>query len=193
MAPLFHRQYGPSRWDATALAGPMPRLTLRQWEVSVILCTQTPQITRALRAWLIAPTHPTWPRPDTFTRHLLPFTASDLTPPAHPWPAQTGQPQGLPGRLWEVIKAIRQTLDMPLDDLHGITRDLLLVAHGTRLRQIIAALGQPAALQEIAAMQRLPLIAHQQAVAHLSARWGGRWAPFFSGAGTEAFSPSFSD
>ncbi len=176
MAALFHRQYGPSLWDQNALAGPMEGLTLREWEVSVILCSQQPQIKRALCAWLIAPTAPNWPRPDTFTRHLLPFTESDLR-------SQAGQAEGPTTRLWDVIKAIRQTLDMPYESLHGIARDLLLVTHGTRLRQVVAALGEAAALAEIDAMLRLAGPARTSPPVFLSTRWGGRWSAFFAGAG----------
>ncbi len=173
MAHLFHRRYAPLAGNPQSLQGPIPGKTLREWEVSVILCSLPPVIRQALARWLIAPTDPRWPRPDEFSRHLLPFTERDLRQPIKP----------LPTLFFDEIKAIRQTLDMPLDTLHGITRDLLLVTHGTRLRQLVAALGEPRALQEIETMQRPPRQEQPRPAAYLRARWGGRWSAYFAGAG----------
>jgi hypothetical protein len=144
MASIFARQYAPSSWNPQMLSGPCPALTLREWEVAVILCSLPNAIKKALLAWLIAPTDPRWPTPDSFSR--APFTADELCQPARP----------LPTPLWDEMKAVRQTLDTPFGDLHGIARDLLLVAHGTRLRQVIEAIGEPSALEAIAAMTRPP-------------------------------------
>ncbi len=161
MATIFARHYAPSPWNPQMLSGPCAALTLREWEVSVILCSLPPKVKQALLAWLIAPTDPGWPRPESFSRSRLPFTEAELRQPARPWPAraskagenaetrfpQAGQAEGQPMLLWDEVKAIRQTLDMPLEELHGIARDLLLVAHGTRLRQVVEALGEPPALK----------------------------------------------
>lgn len=72
---------------------------------------------------------------------------------------------------------------MSLDALHDITRDLLLVAHGTRLRQVSAALGEACALKEIAEMTRPARPAEHRLATVLSTRWDGRWAAYFAGAG----------
>ncbi len=61
---------------------------------------------------------------------------------------------------------------MPLAALHGISRETRLVAHGVRL-----------ALREIAALTEPEAQEPPRTAAHLSRRWGSRWAWFFSGAG----------
>jgi hypothetical protein len=172
MVRLFYRRYAPAFWDRNALEGPCKGLTLREWEVSVILCSLPLAIRQMLLAWLIAPTDPRWPAPDSFSRQRSPFAPGDLRQP----------PKPLPVLLVEEIKAILQTLDMPLESLHGITRDLLLVAHGTRLRQLCGALGERLARQEIEAVLRVASQTRPRLPAYLSKRWGGRWAWYFSGA-----------
>jgi hypothetical protein len=172
MEPIFARQYARSFWNPEELSGPCPNLTLREWEVGVIRCSLPFSIRKALLAWLVAPTDPRWPAPvpDSFSRHLLPFTASDLRQPARP----------LPTLLLAEINAIRQMLDMPFEEFHGITRDLLLVAHGTRLRQVAEALGEERALGEIEAMQRPVRQEPPRPAATLSRRWGSRWSGYVS-------------
>lgn len=172
MARLFHRHYAPLFGNPDALQGPLKGLTLREWEASVVLCSLPLALEKALLTWLIAPTDPRWPRPDEFSRHLLPFTESDLRQPVKP----------LPKLLFAELKAIRHTLDMSLEALHGITRDVLLVALGTRLRQIVWALGEDRALKEIETLLRLTRQPPPRPAVDLSTRWGGRWAGFFAGA-----------
>ena len=170
MVALFHRRYALARGNQHTLAGPMPGLTLREWEVRVILCSLPPSGQQALLAWLVAPTETFWPQPEGFSPQRLPFTASEVGQPAQP----------LPALFLAEIKAMRQTQDTSLKALHGISRDLLLVVHGTRLRQITAALGDERALKEVAATLRLASEARARARAALCKRWGGRWAWLFS-------------
>jgi hypothetical protein len=175
MASIFARHYAPSRWNPQMPSGPCPGLTLREWEVGVLLCSLPPTIKQALFTWLITPTDPNWPRPDDFSRQAQPLTASDLRSQTHP----------LPTRLFEEAQAIRQTLDKSLEDLYGLARDFLLVARGTRLRQVVEALGEARALQEIEAMRRVTCWAQARPrpTGFFSTRWGGRWAGYFASAG----------
>lgn len=162
MVRLFYRRYAPAFWDRAALEGPCKGLTLREWEANVTLCSLPPAIRKALLAWLLTPTD-----------RRAPTAAGDLRQPVRP----------LPRRLFDEINAVYQTLDMPLETLHGITRDVLLVTHGTRLRQIIGALGERPALQEIEALLRQVRQHQRRPASFLSTRWGGRWAWFFAEAG----------
>lgn len=143
MATIFARRYAPSPWSPAELSGPCPDLTLREWEVAVILCSLPIEVEQALLDWLIAPTdHRRWPWPDSFPGHRPPFAEGELRKPV----------DTLCDLFWKEVKAVRQTLDFPFELLHGITRDLLLAAHGTRLRQLIRALGKRRALKEIQRM-----------------------------------------
>ena len=172
MVRLFHRHYAPAFWNRDALEGPCKGLTLREWEVGVILCSLPLPIRQALLAWLVAPTDRRWPRPEGFSRQRASFAPGELRQPLRP----------LPTLLFDEVKAIRQTLDMSLDALDGITREMLLVAHGTRLRQLSAALGERPALGEIEALLRLTRREPPRLPAFLSTRWGGRWGAYFAGA-----------
>ncbi|HEY7357241.1 MAG TPA: hypothetical protein VH590_12270 [Ktedonobacterales bacterium] len=195
MVRLFHRHYAPAFWNRDALEGPCKGLTLREWEVGVILCSLPPAIRQALLAWLVAPTDGRWPAPsaagacgcrapalsasprapapESFSRQRAAFAPGELRQPVRP----------LPTLLFDEVKAIRQTLDMSLDALDGITREMLLVAHGTRLRQVSAALGERCALGEIEALLRLTRREQPRVPAFLRTRWGGRWGAYFAGAG----------
>ena len=89
MSTLFARHYAYSSWDPEELSGPCPTLTLREWEVSVILCSLPPAVQQVLSDWLIAPTDHRWLRlapapinePDAFTRHLAAFGVGELCQP----------------------------------------------------------------------------------------------------------------
>src|SRR5262249_22616315 len=111
---------------------PYAGLTRRQREVALLLAPLPDAFQRLLAPWLLAPTSARWPRPDHFSPQLAPFTPAALSPRLNL----------LPVRLFEEVQAIRQTLDMPSDAFAGLPRDLLLVVHGTRLRQLMEVLGE---------------------------------------------------
>jgi hypothetical protein len=161
MTHIFHRQYAPALWNPDALEGPRRGMTLREWEVSVILCSLPRALKKALVPRLLAPTGPRWPAPP----------AAGEPEPANSSPRDC---------FWKEIKAIRQTLDTPFAALHGIARDMRLVAHGTRLRQAAAALGAARALQEIEAAQRPADQPPPQPEPYFVTRWGGRWQAYFA-------------
>ena len=141
MARIFYRQYPRCSWDPSEPEAPLPGLTLREWEVAVILCSQCPPIAEALRDWLEAPTdRQRWPAPDHFPAARAPFANSELSQPAEP----------LPELFYKEIKAIRQTLDFPIEAFCGPSRNALLGAHGQRLRWLVRRLGLRRALGEIA-------------------------------------------
>jgi len=176
MATIFARRYEPSPWNPSELSGPCPDLTLREWEVAVILCSLPIEVEQALLDWLIEPTdHRRWPWPDTFQSHRQPFVADEL-----------GQPfDAACDLLWKEMKAIRQTLDFPFEVLHGITRDLLLMAHGTRLRQLTWAMGKRNALREI---ERMTQQKRQQAPPQRPPQRRRRlWMWLFSAVGAKAY------
>jgi hypothetical protein len=166
MATIFMRHYPPSFWDPRALSGPCPHLTLREWEVGVILCSLPLAIRKALVGWLLAPTD---------RQRRAPFAAGEPREPA----------ETLRERFRADFSAICRTLDMPLEALHGISRDTLLVAHGARLRQLAEALGERLALQEIVMMRESAEQKPPRPAAYLSQRWGGRWAWLFGGKGRQ--------
>jgi hypothetical protein len=163
MATIFARRYEPTFRNPGELSGPCPDLTLREWEVAVILCSLPIEIEQALMDWLIAPTdHRRWPWLDSFHSHRLPLGADELR-------LSLDTACDL---LWEEMKAIRQTLDFPFEVLHGIPRDLLLTAHGARLRQLIWAMGKRHALKEIERMTHPEAVQRQPS---LQARPRSRW------------------
>ena len=107
---------------------PAQRAALRAWEVDVVLSPLSPVVRDALRPWLLAPTDPRrWPPPDTFEERRWPIDASEADNQSRPTACT---------RLYEELRALRQTLDLPPDALSGLTRNGLLAAHGLRLRQI---------------------------------------------------------
>jgi hypothetical protein len=140
MARLFYRRYGRCTWDPTEVVAPFKEMSLREWEVAVILCSQHQEIEEALRDWLEAPTdHRRWPDPDRMVFQRPLFTSE-----------QAGQSlASLLTQLHDEIKAIRQTLDFPIEAFCGITRNVLLAMHGQRLRWLVRLLGIKQALAEI--------------------------------------------
>ena len=145
MARLFYRQYGRCSWDPTEVEAPLKDMSLREWEVAVILCSQAEAIDQTLRDWLEAPTdHQRWPWPSNFSSRRGAFVLGEL-----------GQPEGVLLDLFgEEIKAIRQTLDFPIEAFCGINRNVLLAMHGQRLRWLVRRLGLKRALQQIAQFTR---------------------------------------
>jgi hypothetical protein len=141
MARIFYRQYLRCPWDPGEPEAPLPGLTLREWEVAVILCSQRTQIADALRDWLEAPTdRQRWPAPSSFSSQRALLEVGEVA-----------QPEAtLPNLFYEEIKAMRQTLDFPIEAFCGINRDVLLAAHGQRLRVLVWGLGLRRALAEIA-------------------------------------------
>jgi hypothetical protein len=141
MALPFRRPARPSDWEPGAQAGPDPSLTLREWEVAVILCSLSVEVQKALVDWLLAPRDLNcWPPPATFERRCLPFQEGELHGKAR---------ADRCALLYEELKAIRQTLDFPPGVLSGLTRNGLLVAHGIRLRQLERWLWPVGAAREI--------------------------------------------
>ena len=170
MATIFARQYARAPWNPNEVIGPCRDLTLREWEASVVLCSQTPALRSALFDWLsVPPERCRWPLPDNRPFPLAPFAAGELRKPV----------DTLLDLFWDEITAILQTLDAPFAALHGIARDVLLVERGARLRQVTAALGEARALQEIEALTRPARQEQRRPAAYLRERWGGRWASFF--------------
>jgi hypothetical protein len=85
-------------------------------------------VQEALRAWLLAPTNLwRWPPPETFSARLEPLRPEEY------W----GQPEAEACRLlWEELRALLQTLALPLEVQDRLTRNGRLVVHGIRLRQV---------------------------------------------------------
>ena len=141
MARIFYRHYPRCSWDPGEPEAPHKGLTLREWEVAVILCSQPQAIAEALRCWLEAPTdRQRWPTPSSFTSQRAPLVVGEL--------AQTIE--ALLALFSKEMAAIRQTLDMPIEAFCGISRNVLLAAHGQRLRALVRRLGLKRALNEIA-------------------------------------------
>ena len=141
MARIFYRQYPRCAWDPGEPEAPLPGLTLREWEVSVILCSQREAVADALREWLEAPTdRQRWPEAHSFPSARAPFEAGELAQPE----------AALPTLFYDEIKAMRQTLDFPIEIFCGISRNALLAAHGQRLRALVRGLGLKRALAEVA-------------------------------------------
>ena len=170
MATIFARRYQPSRWNPDELSGPCRHFTLREWEVAVILCSLPLALRLALLDWLLAPPERRlWPLSGNLSLTHAPFAEGELRKPL----------ETLLDLFCDEVQAIFQTLDTPFEALHGIARDMLLVARGARLRQVTAALGELRALQEIEALTRPARQEQPPPAAYLSERWGGRWASFF--------------
>jgi hypothetical protein len=141
MARIFYREYPRCAWDPGEYEAPLPGLTLREWEVSVILCSQRDAVAEALRDWLEAPTdHQRWPEAHSFPEARALFEAGEI---AQPIETQLGL-------FYDEIKAMRQTLDFPIEIFCGISRNVLLAAHGQRLRMLVWGLGLKRALAELA-------------------------------------------
>jgi hypothetical protein len=141
MARIFYRQYPRCSWDPSEPEAPLPGLTLREWEVAVILCSQCPPIAEALRDWLEAPTdRQCWPAATRFPAPHACFEGNEFS-----------QPEGTLLELFDQeITAIRQTLDVPIEAFCGPSRNALLGAHGQRLRWLVRRLGLRRALGAIA-------------------------------------------
>jgi hypothetical protein len=100
----------------------------RAWEVEVVLFPLSPLVRETLRPWLLGPTDPRrWPPPETFEARR--WTIGPDEAPDHTRPTARKL-------LWNELRAIRQTLDLPPDALSGLTRNGLLLAHAMRLRQL---------------------------------------------------------
>ncbi|HEU5368464.1 MAG TPA: hypothetical protein VFU69_08375, partial [Ktedonobacterales bacterium] len=128
MARIFYREYARCAWDPGEYEAPLPGLTLREWEVSVILCSQREAVAEALRDWLEAPTDgQRWPAPSSFSSYRALLEAGEVAQPG----------AALPDLLYDEIKAMRQTLDFPIEVFCGINRNVLLAAHGQRLRVLV--------------------------------------------------------
>ena len=141
MARIFYRHYPRCSWDPSEPEAPQPGLTLREWEVAVILCSQAPAIKAALRDWLEAPTdRQRWPTPDRFSSQRAPFVVGELNEPL----------DALLDLFSKELAAMRQTLDMPIEAFCGLNRNVLLAMHGQRLRVLVWGLGLRRALAEIA-------------------------------------------
>lgn len=141
MARIFYRQYQPAFWDLSEVEGPLANLSLREWEVAVVLCSQHVKIDAALRRWLEASTdHQRWPWPTGFPKPRPRFVQGELAKPV----------TTLLEMFYKEITAIRQTLDTPIELYSGINRDALLAMHGQRLRWLVRRLGLKRALEEIA-------------------------------------------
>ena len=141
MGRIFYRQYPRAFWEPAEWEGPLKDISLREWEIAVILSAQHQQIEAALRRWLEAPAdHQRWPWPTNFPRQRALFAVGELSKPA----------DTLLELFYDEIKVIRQTLDYPIEVYSGINRNALLAAHGQRLRWLVRRLGVRRALQEIA-------------------------------------------
>ncbi|HEY7355506.1 MAG TPA: hypothetical protein VH590_03535 [Ktedonobacterales bacterium] len=141
MARIFYREYPRCAWDPGEPEAPLPGLTLREWEVAVILCSQRDAVAEALRDWLEAPTdRQRWPEAHNFPSARAPFEAGEIARPE----------AALPTLFYEEIKAMRQTLDFLIEVFCDINRNVLLAAHGQRLRMLVWGLGLKRALAEVA-------------------------------------------
>jgi hypothetical protein len=128
MMHLPFRRLPPSRpGDAAAQRTP-PSPAQRQWMARVLLSTLSPDVSETLYPWLLVPTDPQrWPPPDTISARLLPLRREeywDQPPEVASW------------LLRQELRAILQTLDLPLEAISGLTRNGRLVVHAMRLRQL---------------------------------------------------------
>jgi hypothetical protein len=141
MALPFRRHLHPCPWNPAALAGPHPALTLREWQVGVLLSRLSPVVRAALCAWLLAPTDLNrWPPPEHFHHQRLPIRPEE----------QRGQPRSTACHLlYQELKVIRQTLDMPPQVLSVMTHNGLLAVHAIRLQQLERWLWPPDAARQI--------------------------------------------
>jgi hypothetical protein len=141
MGRIFYRQYPRAFWEPAEWEGPLKDISLREWEIAVILAPQQQEIDRALRRWLEAPTdHQRWPWANSFPHQRPLFAVGELRKPA----------DTLLDLFYDEIKTIRETLDFPIEVFSGINRNALLAAHGQRLRWLVRRLGLKRALAEIA-------------------------------------------
>jgi hypothetical protein len=100
----------------------------REWEVQALLSSLSPLVQEALYDWLLQPTDPRrWPPPDTFDPQRRPIGPDEM---------EDGQRPTASRLLRKELRAILQTLDLPLDALSGLTRNGLLTVHAIRLRQL---------------------------------------------------------
>lgn len=100
----------------------------RAWEVDVMLSPLSPVVREALRPWLLAPTDQRrWPPLETFEVGRWAISQEEASDQARPTASKL---------LREELRAMRQTLDLPPNEVSGLTRNRLLVAHGIRLRQL---------------------------------------------------------
>jgi hypothetical protein len=128
MALPFRRSSPPRPGYYRAWPGSPSAPTQREWMVEALLSLLSPVVAAALKAWLLKPTDLTrWPPPETFESCRLPLRQEEY------WnqPAST-----VCDLLRQELRAIRQTLDLPPEALSGLTRNGLLAAHATRLRQL---------------------------------------------------------
>ena len=97
----------------------------RAWDAAVILCTLHPVVREVLHPWLL---HPCTVRlPDTFVERRYPLSAAEYG---------DGKRSRASRLLWEELRAIRQTLELPPEAVSGFTRNGLLTVHAIRLRQL---------------------------------------------------------
>jgi hypothetical protein len=100
----------------------------RKWMVEALLSTLSPQVHDALHDWLLQPTDPLrWPPPETFSARREPLRPEEY------WDQPPATACDL---LYNELRAIRQTLDLPPEALSGLTRNGLLTVHAIRLRQL---------------------------------------------------------
>lgn len=141
MGRIFSRQYPRAFWEPSEWEGPLKNISLREWEIAVILCSQQAAIDQALRRWLETPTdHRRWPWSQTFPQPRARFVAGELDQPL----------EKLLDLFADEITSIRETLDFPIEVFSGISRNTLLAMHGQRLRWLVRHLGLKRALAQIA-------------------------------------------
>ena len=128
---IFTRVPRSCSWVPTELAGPDDGLTLREWEVSIVVYALCPALRDLLREPLLDPARPACARKQgrlprqvlAFDEHLLRKGTLD---------AKRDQMQATLALIWQV-------LDAPPSLLTGLQRGLLLVGLSIRLRQLLDA------------------------------------------------------
>jgi hypothetical protein len=128
MALPFRRLPRSAEGAKAAPASASPVSAQRQWMVRALLCTLSAPVRQALAAWLLAPTDPNrWPPSDTFSPRRWRLHREEY------W----DQPPAVACHLlYEELRAIRQTLDLPAEALSRLHRNGLLTVHAIRLRQL---------------------------------------------------------
>jgi hypothetical protein len=118
-------------WIPTELAGPYEGLTLREWEVSIVVCALCLALRDLLREALLDPARPAcWRRQGHLPRQVLAFDEHFL---------RKGTIDARRAQLQSVLVLIWQVLDAPPYALTGMQRDLVLAGLSIRLRQILDA------------------------------------------------------
>ena len=129
---IFTRPARPSKWNPSHLAGPMPDLTLREWELGIFLEGFAPPLRQALCEALKDPASPGCRRFQREIGYWRPNVEGRLTP--------TLNRDKYRDYVSRELAAIWYLLDHPLLACTGMARALLVIEHRLYLRRLLDAL-----------------------------------------------------